>query len=363
MVCPYDLARPGGVQGQARGLASALRAAGHEVLVVAPVGGQAGHADGVYAAGRALAVAANGSQAPLALSPAAAARAHRAVARWGADVVHLHEPLAPVLGYGFVLSRRWPTVATFHRSGVGGGLALAAPVARWAGRRLDVRCAVSDAARSTAEALSGPIDEVLFNGVDLTRFSERPASPRGATVLFLGRHEPRKGLAVLLEAFSALAAAPDAPAATLWVAGGGPETESLRARYPESDRVRWLGILSDEEVVRRLSGAAVLCAPSLGGESFGMVLVEAMAAGAAVVASDIPGYRDAAAGHARLVPPGDAGALGAALARTLAEGPAPEARRRASEHAAAWSMTRLAARYVELYGRAAVAHGGIVAGR
>lgn len=361
MVCPYDLERPGGVQGQARGLAGALRAEGHEVLVVAPYGRRVGEADGVYAAGRAVAVAANGSQAPLALSPSAAVRARRAVALWGADVVHLHEPLAPVLGYGFMLRRGWPTVATFHRAGLGGGLALAGPLTRWAGRRIDVRCAVSEAARATAEQLTGPVDEVLFNGVELTRFARHLHGSREAAVLFLGRHEPRKGLGVLLDAFSELSATTDT--ATLWIAGAGPETDSLKARYPESGRIRWLGVLSDEEVTRRLSAAAVLCAPSLGGESFGMVLVEAMAAGAAVVASDIPGYRDAAGGHARLVPPNDASALAAALDRSLREGLAPGARQQAADHAAGWSMTRLAERYEELYGRAAAMHGGIVAGR
>ena len=120
-------------------------------------------------------------------------------------------------------------------------------------------------------------------------------------VLFLGRHEARKGLDVLLDAFAMV----ERPA-VLWVAGDGPGSEVQRRRHPESDRVRWLGMLSDDEVASRLAGADVLCAPSLHGESFGMVLLEGMAAGCAVVASDIEGYRSAAGGHAELVPPGDA---------------------------------------------------------
>ena len=137
-------------------------------------------------------------------------------------------------------------------------------------------------------------------------------------MLFLGRHEPRKGLHVLLDAFATL----ERPA-VLWVAGDGPATEVQRRRHPESDRVHWLGVLSEEEVASRLAGADVLCAPSLQGESFGMVLLEGMAAGCTVVASDIEGYRMASGGHATLVPPGDAPALARALDAALADAAGP----------------------------------------
>jgi phosphatidylinositol alpha-mannosyltransferase len=146
--------------------------------------------------------------------------------------------------------------------------------------------------------------------------------------------------------------------AVLWVAGGGPGTEVQRRRHPESDRVRWLGVLSDTETAGRLDRADVLCAPSLHGESFGMVVLEGMAAGCAVVASDIDGYRKAAAGHAALVPPGDKEALARALGVALADAvegsgeSAPEARKAALEHARNWSMDGLAERYVGIYERA-----------
>lgn len=348
MVCPYDLSRPGGVQGQARGLVQALRGLGHDAWLVAPDDAPVGwSAPDRYVAGRSRALRANGSEAPVCLSPAGARRAVRAARERGAQVVHLHEPLAPALGYGFLAARRWPTVATFHRSGTDRLTKLASPLARWARTRIDVAVAVSAAARDTAHALCGGTYEVLFNGVDVARFaSAAPASSDVPAVLFLGRHEARKGLGVLLEAFSRLS-----PPAVLWISGAGPETAALRARYPESKRVRWLGVVSDDEVAGRLAGASVLCAPSLGGESFGMVLLEAMAAGAAVVASDIPGYRQAAGGHAVLVPPGDPVALADALERSLAAPPdaAAALRRQASAHAAEWSMDRLAAHYVEAY--------------
>ena len=155
---------------------------------------------------------------------------------------------------------------------------------------------------------------------------------------------------VLLEAFAKL----QRPA-VLWVSGEGPGTEVQRRRQLASDQVEWLGVLSDEEVASRLAGADVLCAPSLLGESFGMVVLEGMAAGCAVVASDIEGYRTAAGGHATLVPPGDAGALSRALDAVLAEaaaGSTTEARKEATEYARGWAMESLAERYLEIYRRA-----------
>jgi phosphatidylinositol alpha-mannosyltransferase len=146
--------------------------------------------------------------------------------------------------------------------------------------------------------------------------------------------------------------------ATLWVAGHGPETDELRARTRGDGRVVWLGRIDDDELASRLRGAHVFCAPSLGGESFGVVLVEAMAARTAVVASDIPGYAFVAAGHARLVAPGDAAALAAALSGAVADAEcgggasAPDALESAFAHAETWSMARLAERYVGIYERA-----------
>jgi phosphatidylinositol alpha-mannosyltransferase len=358
MVCPYSLERPGGVQGQVSGLARALRGLGHEVAVLAP-GGRAAQGseaafDGTHVVGGAVGVRSNGSVAPVSLSPRSAWRAERFVRRHRPDVVHLHEPMAPVLGYGCLLTRPAPLVGTYHRSGDSGWYRALRPVVAWAGRQLDVRCCVSEAARTTAEAAMGGTYEVLFNGVEVERFaSAEPWATDRPTVLFLGRHEARKGLGVLLEAFASV---PD-PAA-LWVAGDGPDTESLRRAHPASERISWLGLLDDAEVARRLAGAHVLCAPSLRGESFGMVLLEGLAAGCAVVASDLPGYRDAAGGHAALVPPGDAAALGSALATTVADAGrgsgacAPERLAAGRAHAEGWSMDRLARRYEDLYVRA-----------
>jgi len=359
MVSPYSLSRPGGVQGQVVGLARSLRARGHEVTVVAPASDRVPDAVGDhYVIGRPTELRSNGSVAPVALWPTAAARAERFVRGGDFDVAHLHEPLAPMAAYGLVLTAPLPMVGTYHRAGVSRWVRPLRPLAELVGRRMQVRVAVSDAARETAVRSGGGDFEVLFNGVEMDRFESAPphrdAEGRPA-VLFLGRHEPRKGLQVLLDAFAML----DRPA-VLWVAGDGPGTEVQRRRHPPSERVHWLGVLSDGEVASRLAGAAVLCAPSLQGESFGMVLLEGMAAGCAVVASDIDGYRTAAGGHAALVPPGDAGALARALDGALAgavTGTSAQARKEATEYARAWSMDTLAGRYVEIYGRAIEAFG------
>jgi phosphatidyl-myo-inositol alpha-mannosyltransferase len=364
MLSPYSLTRPGGVQGQVIGLSHSLRALGHDVTVLGPA--DAGvpvpeNAGDHFVIGRPTALHSNGSVAPVALWPAASARVERFVRTGGFDVVHVHEPLAPMAAYGLVLTAPLPMVGTYHRAGVSRWVPLLKPLAGLVGRRMQIRVAVSEAARQTGLRSGGGDFELLFNGVDMARFE--CAEPRHdeqgrPVVLFLGRHEGRKGLNVLLDAFALV----DRPA-VLWVAGEGPGSEMQRRRHPESDRVRWLGMVSDDEAASRLAGADVLCAPSLHGESFGMVLLEGMAAGCAVVASDIEGYRLAAGGHAELVAPGDAPALARALGVALADAvegsgrSAPEVRKEATEYARAWSMDTLAERYVDVYTRA-IATGG-----
>ncbi len=249
MLSPYSLARPGGVQGQVVGLARSLRAQGHDVTVVAPgsEGDRLPAAVGEHVLiGRPTELHSNGSVAPVALWPSAALRAERFVRTGGFDVVHVHEPLAPVAAYGLVLTAPLPMVGTYHRSGVSRWVAPLKPLAELVGRRMQVRVAVSEAARETGSHAGGGAFEVLFNGIDMDRFES--ASPRRdeegrPVVVFLGRHEQRKGLNVLLDAFAEL----ERPA-VLWVIGEGPATEVQRRRYPESDRVRWLGARDDGEV-------------------------------------------------------------------------------------------------------------------
>jgi phosphatidyl-myo-inositol alpha-mannosyltransferase len=368
LVSPYSLSRPGGVQAQVLGLARAYELHGHDVSVFAPLDDGAPLALSqvdLVATGHSIAVPANGSVAPVTLSPLAVARALHELRSRGPDVVHVHEPFAPGLPFGLLVGRGLPPeVATFHRSGPSTFYRALGPVVRRLGRRLQARCAVSAAARTTAAgAVDGPI-EVLFNGVECDRYAG--ADPWPATrpvVLFLGRHEERKGLAVLLEAFDHLrrtgGQGRDGLGAELWVAGNGPQTRELRRQWPPDKDLRWLGTVPEDEKVRRLAAATLLCAPSLGQESFGIVLLEAMAAQTVVVASDIPGYRDAAGGRAVLVPPGRPAELAEALSGVLdgrlavAGDPATRARwlGEAEQRALSFSMESLAGRYEAIFAR------------
>ncbi|CAN5690285.1 glycosyltransferase family 4 protein [soil metagenome] len=351
LVCPYSLTIPGGVQGQVLVLARSLRALGHETRVLGPCDGPPPDA-GVTPLGKSIPTAANGSVAPLAPDPSAQLRLIRALRDEAFDVLHLHEPLAPGATMTACVVRSAPLVGTFHAAGRSAAYRWGRPGVRYLARRLDLRCTFSEDARALAQRALGGEYEMVWNGIEVDRFAKADAWPTdGPTVLFCGRHEPRKGLAVLLGAMAHLPSD-----VRLWVAGDGPETGALQARFGGEPRIEWLGRISDEEKQSRLRGADVFCAPSLGGESFGVVLLEGMAAGTPVVASDLPGYANVArAGlDALLVPPGDAAALAGAIETVLGE-PTTAERLVASgeERAAGFAMDRLAERYLELYDRVA----------
>jgi phosphatidylinositol alpha-mannosyltransferase len=346
MFSPYSLTLPGGVQGQALGLARALRRRGHEVRVLGPCDGPPPE-PGVTPLGNSLPTAANGSIAPIAPDAPAVLRTIRALRDEDFEILHLHEPLAPGPTMTALIYKPCPVVGTFHAAGASASYRyLRAPVRRIAAR-LDVRCAVSQDAVALAQATIGGEFVLLYNGIDIDRFAAaQPWPTTGPTVLFVGRHEERKGLEVLLRAMASLPSD-----VTLWVASSGPQTEDLRRRYPD-ERVQWLGRINDSELARRFAGAQIYCAPSLGGESFGVVLLEAMAAGAAVVASAIDGYRNVATDgvDALLVPPGEVDALVAALRAALGGGPDVDARiRHARARAQTYSMASLAERYESIY--------------
>jgi phosphatidylinositol alpha-mannosyltransferase len=349
LICPYSLTLPGGVQGQVLGLARTLRSMDHEVRVLGPCDGPPPDA-GVTPLGDSIPTAANGSMAPVAPDVSAQLRTIRALRDERFDIVHVHEPLAPGPSHTALLFKSQPLVGTFHAAGESASYRWLGPLVRWGANKLDLRCAVSADARAMAVKGLGGQYELTFNGVELEPYAKAtPWVTDRPTILFLGRHEPRKGLAVLLEAMAELP-----PDVRLWVAGDGPETESLRRRVAGDVRVEWLGRVTDEEKAARLRGADVFCAPSLGGESFGVVLLEAMAAHTPVVASDLPGYANVArAGlDALLVPPGDAPALAAALRRVLTEpGTAASLVASGEGRAAEFSMDRLAEIYVGLYER------------
>lgn len=346
LVCPYSLSVPGGVQGQVLGLARSLRTLGHHVRVLGPCDGPPPEV-GVIALGSSIPTKANGSVAPFAPDPSCVLRTIAALRDERFDVVHLHEPLVPGPTVTTLVMAPAPMVGTFHASGRSWAYQWLQPLAHKLAARLAIRAAVSEEARAMAAGAVGGTYLTLHNGIDVEAYAKATPWPTdGPTVLFLSRHEERKGLDVLLAAASSLA-----PTVRLWIASDGPDTARLKSRYASDPRIEWLGRIGDAEKASRLRGADVLCAPSLRGESFGVILLEGMAAQTPVVASDISGYRNVAgAGSASLVPPGDPRALAVAIDGVL-DDPALAARLVAAgdARAASFSMDGLAARYVGLY--------------
>jgi phosphatidylinositol alpha-mannosyltransferase len=241
-----------------------------------------------------------------------------------------------------------PLVGTFHRSGRSDIYDRFRAQVQWCADHLDVRVAVSaEAARTAASALGGDY-RVTFNGIEVARFRDAmPIETHGPTVFFIGRHEERKGVGVLVDALVHLP-----KDVTVWIAGAGPLTAELQRKTAGDSRVQWLGRLTDAELASRMRSADVFVAPSLGGESFGVVLLEAMAAHTATVCSDIPGYRAAAVEGkaAALVPPGDPLTLATTIVGVIGDTARRESLIAAGvQRADQFSMTRLAAEYVSIY--------------
>jgi phosphatidylinositol alpha-mannosyltransferase len=304
LVCPYDLGAVGGVQGQVASLVEWLQAAGHDAWAVAP---GSGGPPGTRHVGPVIRVPTNRSRAPITIHPGAVGRVREAVA--GADVVHVHEPLVPVTGPAALYAGEAPRVGTFHADPsavVRRFYRGAAPLLRRLMKRLAVATAVSPVAAEGVGAFTAV--QIVPNGLDTARYrggGERV--PR--RVVFLGRDDPRKGLDVLLQAWPLVAAA--VPGAELRVLGA--------TRPPGPAGVVFLGRVEEAEKLRELGEATALCAPNLGGESFGLIVAEGLAAGCAVVASDLPAFRHVVGEAARLVPPADALALSRALTEVLSD--------------------------------------------
>jgi phosphatidyl-myo-inositol alpha-mannosyltransferase len=364
LVCPYDLDMPGGVQTHVRALGGALRNLGDEVTILGP--SRTGDDPSMVALGGSIRVPFNRSVAPIAVSPLAARRVSRALLTFAPEVVHVHEPAVPMVALAATWRSPRPAVGTFHAWSASDRVYRAArPLLRPVLGRLAARIAVSGpAATFHAQALGlDPSDfTVIPNGVEVARFASATPDPGLSsdvpTLLFVGRLEPRKGLEHLLAALTTLRR--NGTEARLLVVGGGSGRDAPQTRLPEDIRtaVTFLGRVDDHDLPRCYASADLFVAPSLGGESFGVVLVEAMAAGVPVVASSIPGYRSVATDgeDAVLVPPGDADALAAALAGLLDD---PESRRRLSDGgrrtAAGYDWSVVAARVREVYTEALAA--------
>jgi len=349
LICPYSLSLFGGVQLQVLSLARALRGMGVDARVLAPSDGPP-PGPGIISVGPTFRYPSNGSIAPITSGRAVASRTLEALRSFAPDVLHLHEPFSPGANHAALMGTEIPAVGTFHAAypGRNGWYdALRLPLRRLI-ERLAVRTAVSEEAQRNIEATFGLPCDIVPNGVEIDMYAhaEPWPAPRPA-IMFIGRHEPRKGLGVLLDAFAGVG-----EESVLWIAGHGPETAALHARAPHDGRVEWLGVIGEHEKAGRLRGATVACFPSIEGESFGVVLLEALAAGAAVVASDLTGYRDVARDgrEVLLVPPGDAAALGVALGRALGDRSLRDALVEAGRaRAAEFAMPKLAASFCERY--------------
>jgi phosphatidylinositol alpha-mannosyltransferase len=351
IVCPYSLDVPGGVQAHVVDLARALRTLGHTVEVLAPADEDTPVPDFVTPTGRAVSVRYNGSVARVAFGPVSYARVRRWLTAHTFDVLHIHEPTTLSISALALMIAHGPIVVTFHTSTERSRVLTAfRGIARPLMEKVTARIAVSPLARRVqVEHLGGDAVEIP-NGVDVARYAVGPRLPNrppGPVVGFVGRFdEPRKGMPVLLDALRALG--PDAP--RLLVVGRGDENALVK----EADGLALdvLGPVDDSTKAAALRSVDVFCAPQLGGESFGMVLTEAMAAGAPVLAGDLDAFRavlgDPPAGE--LFAAGDADALAAAL-RALFADPARRARLAAAgrERVARFDWSVVAAEVVRVY--------------
>lgn len=359
--CPYAWDVPGGVQVHVRQLAAVLVDRGHQVVVVAP--GDAPAVDRrVRIVGRPVRIPYGGTVAPICFSPRAFRRIRRLMSGFAPDVVHAHEPLTPSLSMLSTYAATAPVVATFHAFAERSRLMeLAAPVLRTIHRRIAASVAVSEAAAAfLARAFPGSV-EIVPPAIDTERFARprgRADLPGGRIVLWTHRLDPQKGFRVAVRAFAQLAS--ELGDVQLVVAGAGRDRDAVDELSDAArSRVHMLGAIPNDELPAFHAAADAFVAPATGQESFGIVLVEAMAAGVPVVASDIPGYREVVRDGAEglLVPPGDPVALAASLRRVLTDPELADRLRTAGrDRARSYDWSEVAPRLEAIYERVSGAH-------
>ncbi len=345
LVAPYSWAFPVGVLEHADSLGDHLQRRGHTVGLVTPndpldlstrllhprLGRHGAIPARVTPVGRSIPIPSNGTFVNVAFSPRAFFATRRAIKRLRPDIVHAHEPLVPPVGWGAIRAAKElgiPTVGTFHAHYQEGCYHYTTfkPVLSPFYKALDAKIAVSPmAAKTVAEIFPNDL-RVIPNGVDVARFKPRDTPRSLNEILFVGRPATRKGLSVLLDALPLVLE--KVPEARLVIVGSHSEDVKLPKKLLSSVKVR--GMLDDDELVHAMHSASILCAPSTGAESFGIVLIEAMAAGLPVLTSDIPGYNSVVAHEKNgvLAPPGDTGALARALITLLRD---PECRNKLSK--------------------------------
>jgi len=310
LVCPYDWSHPGGVRSHIQGLAAALERAGIGTEIIAPASASE---KGIFVTGKPLAVPFNGSVARLCFSRSAARNVRARLDEGDIDLVHLHEPAIPSVSMLALKSAEIPAIATFHASSARSwGYAAARPILQPLLGKLAKRIAVSGAACSLVSRYFPGEYEIIPNGVDVHGWEHAEPDQKivelRPCVLFVGRPEPRKGLDVLVKAMEIVRTRTGATLAVV-----GPAANDVPGWAYAS------GPVDGPKLRSIMKGASVFCAPSLGGESFGIVLAEAMAAGVPVVCSDLAGYKEASGGAALHVPAGDPVATANALCSVLSD--------------------------------------------
>jgi phosphatidyl-myo-inositol alpha-mannosyltransferase len=371
LVCPYQWDVPGGVQYHVRDLAETLLGMGHHVGVLTPAEREESLTEPwLTFAGRTVPIPYNGSMASVQFGPVSAARVRRWLREGHFDVVHVHDPAPPSIGLLVCMMAEGPIVATFHAATVRSKMLAAwGPIVRPWLEKISGRIAVSDFARRVQVEHLGGDAVIIPNGVHVAAFAEGPGLPGhtrgvdGPTIGFLGRFdEPRKGLPVLLEAMRSVVHR--YPGARLLIAGRG-DAEEVRELIGEDLRphVALLGEISEADKAAFLRSVDVYCAPNLLGESFGVILIEALAAGAPIVASDLDAFAkvldDGAAGV--LVRRGDPGALARALCDLLADADRrARLSARGQEVAARYDWAVLARRILAVYETVLPPEGGEV---
>jgi phosphatidylinositol alpha-mannosyltransferase len=359
LVTPYVYPLPGGVNDHVGHLYEALRARGHDVrILTASHGLQRGSEGDVIRIGKGFSVPANGSMGTLTVSPRYRSQIQAVLDREQFDLLHFHEPFVPLLALFTLRESRSVNIATFHAyAGYAPGYQLGGKMLGPVARNLHGRIAVSAAARHFADRYLPGDYKVIPNGVDLRRFAHAVPVARWQdgrpNILFVGRLEPRKGLLPLLKAYRILRKS--GCDCRLLVVGSGPQEREAR-RYVMTRRlpdVEFLGRVSDGDKVQLFKTADVYASPATGRESFGIVLLEAMASGTAIVCSDIHGYKGVVkrGEQALLVPPGESRPLADAILRLLAD-PDLRARMGASglERVVEFGWERIAARVEAYYG-------------
>lgn len=365
LVSPYDFAANGGVTEHVRQLAKHLRQRDIDITIIAPASAPDVDEPGLLSLGPVTPVPINGSVARTTISPVVLENVASLLTRKRFDVIHLHEPFAPMLPLSVLNASPSPNVGTFHASGKRSvGYAASRKLLRWLAQRLAVRVAVSEEAAGFVRRYVGGEYTIIPNGVDTARFNPSVApvaawSDGRPNVLFVGRFdEPRKGFAVLLEAWPEVQQA--YPAARLLVVGRGePEPFQKRAAELGCRDVHFVGSVAAAELPSYYTAATLFCAPSTGQESFGIVLVEAMSSGTPVVASDIGGYRQVLH-HRReglLVPPKHSNALAAAVVNLLTDTTLQrEMSRSGRDTAQQYAWSSVSERVLQVYERACLIH-------